>query len=166
MASSLAHIDAELHDPPCLGALLGVAVPASWPPGEYDRDALDFFRDRLTTGGASQVGWYGWYALTLNAEGGCDRLVAAAGYFGPPSRGAVEIGFSVIPEAQARGYATEIAQALVCHAFEQPGVQIVNARAAHSNAPSIRVLLKCGFRRVGPGAEPGTAEYQIARIGV
>jgi RimJ/RimL family protein N-acetyltransferase len=165
VASSLAHIDAELQDPASLGALLGVAVPASWPPGEYDRDALDFFRDRLTAAGASQVGWYGWYALTLNAEGHCDSLVAAAGYFGPPAQGSVEIGFSVVPEARARGYATEIAQALISHAFDQPGVQLVNARAADSNVPSIRVLLKCGFHRVGPGAEPGIAEYQIARIG-
>jgi RimJ/RimL family protein N-acetyltransferase len=75
-----------------------------------------------------------------------------------------EIGFSVIPEARGRGYATEIAQALVANAFDQPGVQVVNARTADSNVPSARVLLRCGFHRVGPGAEPGTVEYQIARI--
>ena len=164
VASSLEHINAELRDPASLGALLDVAIPASWPPGEYDRDALDFFRGRLIAGGPSQVGWYGWYAMTSDSEGHCGSLVAAAGYFGPPSQGSVEIGFSVVPEARARGYATEIAQALIAHAFDQPGVQVVNARTADSNAPSTRVLLKCGFHRVGPGAEPGTAEYQIARI--
>ncbi len=164
VASSLEHINAELQDPASLETLLGVAISPSWPPGEYDRDALDYFRDRLTAGGPSQVGWYVWYALTSNSEGHCDSLVAAGGYFGPPAQGSVEIGFSVIPEARARGYATEIAQALVAHAFDQPGVQVVNARTADSNLPSTRVLLKCGFHHVGPGAEPGTAEYQIARI--
>jgi len=163
VASSLEHIEAELQGAASLGALLHAAVPASWPPGEYDRDALDFFRGRLTAGGASHVGWYGWYALTTDAEAQCDSLVAAAGYFGPPSQGSVEIGFSVIPEARARGYATEIAQALVAHAFDQPGVQVVNARTADVNVPSTRVLLRCGFRRVGPGMEPGTVEYQIER---
>jgi [ribosomal protein S5]-alanine N-acetyltransferase len=164
VAGSLEHINAELQDPASLGAILGVAIPASWPPGEYDRDALDFFHGRLTAGGPAQVGWYVWYALTSDSQGHCDALVAAGGYFGPPSQGSVEIGFSVIPEARARGYATEIAQALIARAFDQPGVQVVNARTADSNVPSTRVLLKCGFHRVGPGAEPGTAEYQIARI--
>jgi ribosomal-protein-alanine N-acetyltransferase len=165
VAGSLEHIDAELQDPASLEAILGVAIPASWPPGEYDRDALDFFRGRLVAGGPSQVGWYVWYALTSDAEGHCDSLVAAGGYFGPPSQGSVEIGFSVIPEARSRGYATEVAQALIARAFEQPGVQVVNARTADSNLPSARVLLKCGFHCVGPGTEPGTAEYQIARVG-
>jgi len=165
VASSLRHIEAELQDPASLGAILGVAIPASWPPGEYDRDALEYFHGRLTQGGPSQVGWYGWYAVTTDSEGRCDSLIAAAGYFGPPSQGSVEIGFSVIPEARGHGYATEIAQALVANAFDQPGVQVVNARTADSNIPSTRVLLRCGFHRVGPGAEPGPGEYQIARIG-
>jgi len=164
VASSLEHIEAELQGAASIGALLHAAVPGSWPPGEYDRDALEYFRGRLAEGGPSQVGWYGWYVLTTDAEGQCDSLIAAAGYFGPPSQGSVEIGFSVIPEARGRGYATEIAQALVANAFDQPGVQVVNARTADSNVPSARVLLRCGFHRVGPGAEPGTVEYQIARI--
>lgn len=163
VASSLEHLEAELQGGASLGALLHVAIPASWPPGEYDRDALEYFRDKLRAGGPSHIGWYGWYALTADADGHCDSLVAAAGYFGPPSQGSVEIGFSVIPEARARGYATEIARALVAHAFDQPGVQVVNARTADSNVPSTRALLRCGFRRVGPGAEPGTVEYQIER---
>lgn len=164
VAGSLEHINAELQDPASLETLLGVAIPASWPPGEYDRDALEYFRERLMAGGPSQVGWYVWYALTSDSEGHCDSLVAAGGYFGPPSQGSVEIGFSVIPEARARGYATELAQALIAHAFDQPGVQVVNARTADSNVSSTRVLLKAGFHRVGPGAEPGTVEYQIVRI--
>ena len=45
-------------------------------------------------------------------------LVAAGGYFGPPAGGSVEIGYSVIPEARERGYATELVEALV-HVWDE-----------------------------------------------
>lgn len=163
VASTLAHIDAEMENPPSLGGLLRAAIPSSWPPGEYDRTALEFFRDQLRAGGPSHVGWYGWYALACNASGERETLVAAAGYVGPPKHGSVEIGFSVVPEAQGRGYASEIVKALVTRAFKQPGMQTVIAHTYDSNEPSTRVLLRCGFLRVGAGGEPGVVKYQIAR---
>lgn len=66
---TLAHIEAELQGGQALGALLEVSVPSSWPPGEYDRDALEYFRGRLLTGGPSHLGWYSWYAIGCNADG-------------------------------------------------------------------------------------------------
>jgi RimJ/RimL family protein N-acetyltransferase len=159
IAMTLAHIEAELQGGQALGALLGVSIPSSWPPGEYDRDALEFFRGRLLAGGPSHLGWYSWYAIGCDAEGRREKLLAAAGYFGPPSDGSVEVGYSVIPEARGRGYATEIVDALVGRAFEEPGVRVVIAHTVDSNVPSTRVLLRCGFRRVGPGQRPGTIGY-------
>ncbi len=163
LATTLAHIDAEMEDPPSLGGLLHVAIPSSWPPGEYDRNALEFFRDQLRAGGLSHVGWYGWYAMVCNASGERETLVAAAGYVGPPKDGSVEIGFSVVPEARGRGYATEIVRALVERAFEQPEIQTVIAHTYDSNEPSTRVLLRCRFLRMGAGGEPGVVKYQIER---
>jgi [ribosomal protein S5]-alanine N-acetyltransferase len=160
VATTLDHIEAELENPASLGALLGVAIPTGWPPGEYDRNALEFFRDRLSAGGPAHAGWFGWYAITRDSGGRRDSLVAGAGYLGPPAEGSVEIGYSVIPEARGRGYATELVEALVTHAFEHPDVQSITAHTSDSNLPSTQVLLRCGFHRVGPGPEPQTVEYR------
>jgi RimJ/RimL family protein N-acetyltransferase len=163
VATTLRHIDAELQSPQALAPLLGVAVPDSWPPGEYDRHALEFFRDQFVAGGATRVGWYGWYAMTRNSAGRRETLVAGAGYLGPPSGGCVEIGYSVIPEARGRGYATELVDALVEHAFEHSAVERVIAHTSDSNVASSQVLIRAGFTRVGPGNEPGSVEYQRER---
>ena len=48
VAMTLAHIEAELQGGLALGPLLGVAIPSSWPPGEYDRDAMQFLLDSGT----------------------------------------------------------------------------------------------------------------------
>jgi hypothetical protein len=44
IATNLATIEAQLAGPEVLSALLGVAVPVSWPPGEFDRDAMLYFQ--------------------------------------------------------------------------------------------------------------------------
>jgi len=160
---SLAHIEAELQSPAALEPLLGVTVPPGWPPGEYDRSALEFFRDQLRAGGPSHVGWYGWYAITRGSNGQPESLVAGAGYLGPPSGGTVEIGYSVIPDARGRGYATELVEALTARAFQHPEVHAVIAHTSDLNVPSTRALLRCGFLRVGPGPEPGSVEYRRER---
>lgn len=163
VAATLRHIEAELDDPRALERLLGASIPPGWPPGEYDRHALEFFRDRLREGGDADVGWYGWYAITREPAGERATVVAAAGYLGPPSAGSVEIGYSVIPEARGRGYATELVEALVLHAFEHPQVRRVIAHTADSNVASARVLLSLGFTRAGAGEEPGSVEYRRER---
>src|SRR3954470_2435208 len=102
VAATLEHIEAELENPGALGRLLGVDIPPEWPPGEYDRDALEFFHTKLQAS-PDHVGWYTWYAITRDLQGRRQSLVAAAGYFGPPSAGTAEIGYSVIPSARRNG---------------------------------------------------------------
>lgn len=164
VATTLAHVEAELLSPDALAPLLGVTVPPTWPPGEYDRQAIEFFRDRLMAGGPSHVGWYGWYAISLDSLGRRDTLIAGAGYFGPPVDGSVEIGYSVVPEARGLGYATELVEALVSHAFEYPAVRCVIAHTSDSNPASSQVLRKTGFSRVGPGEAPESVKYRRDRI--
>ncbi len=162
VAATLAHVDAELRGPSSLAALLGASVPASWPPGEYDRAALTFFRTQFLAAGPSLDGWLTWYAMTREGSG-ARALVAAAGYFGPPAEGVVEIGYSVAPEAQRRGHATEIVGALVARVFAMDAVHTVIAHTTDENVASTRVLLRCGFRRVGAGADAGTVRYERTR---
>ena len=160
LAATLDLIEAELAGPEALGALLGVPVPASWPPGEYDRDALEFFTSRLVAGGPAALGWYNWYAITRGADGRRESLVAGAGYLGPPLDGVVEIGYSVVPEARGRGFATEIVQALAERALAVDGVHKVIAHTLVSNTTSQGVLKRSGFIAAGAGAEPQLLRFE------
>ncbi len=163
IAATLELLEAELAGPAALGALLGVSVPDSWPPGEYDHEALDFFLSRIFTFGPSVVGWYNWYAILVGADGRRESLVAGAGYLGPPMEERVEIGYSVVPEARGRGFATEIVQGLVTRALAVDAVQTVIAHTLASNATSQGVLKRAGFLAAGPGMEPGVLRFERSR---
>jgi [ribosomal protein S5]-alanine N-acetyltransferase len=158
--TTIEHLQAELHAPEQLFALLGAVVPPGWPPGQYDRDAMEFFLARLQEEGAAAFGWYGWYAV-LRANGTDPAiLVASGGYFGPPTAdGTAEVGYSVVPEYRRRGYATELVEALTTRAFGVPGVRRVVAEAHADNGASIAVLARCGFRQVGAGRDPGHLRF-------
>ncbi len=164
IAATLEHICKELESPEHLAALLGAQVEPGWPPGEYDRDAQEFFRDCLQCWGISVVGWYGWYAVLREGPSKSSTLVGAGGYFGPPGKdGEVEIGFSMMPSWRNLGYATEIAGALIVNAFNDARVQKVIAHASAENAASIKVLMKCGLCRVCRDQESGEDLFEISR---
>ena len=163
VAATLDLIAAELTGPDALGAALGVPVPASWPPGEYDEDALGFFTARLVAGGPAALGWYNWYALTIDPDGRRESLVAGAGYLGPPADGLVEIGYSVVPEARRRGFAAEIVRALADRALSSHAVCKVIAHTLASNFASQGVLKRSGFIPAGCGAEPELLRFERSR---
>ena len=162
VAATLRHVEAELEGAASLAALLGVAVPASWPPGEYDRNAQEFFRGQLAAASEAGAGWFGWYAITAHPPFTSPTLVAAAGFLGPPDAdGTVEIGYSVVPEATGLGFATEAVQALLAWALRS-GASRVIAHTTPSNEASVAVLRHCGFVEAGPGADPGTVRFATA----
>jgi RimJ/RimL family protein N-acetyltransferase len=157
------HVAAELEGAARFAALLGAAVPSSWPPGEYDEAAQRYFLDRLTEAGAAGVGWFAWYAVRRADREAPATVVAGGGYFGPPTAaGEVELGYSVCPEWRGRGYAVELAGALAAHAARQPGVTRVIAHTTADNPASIRVLERSGFASVGAGVEAGSLRFEYA----
>ncbi len=161
VAATLAHVEAELAAPERLADLLSAQVPPSWPPGEYDRSAMEFFRGRLREGGPGVEGWYGWYAVRRAAPGSPAALVGAGGFLGPPSEeGVAELGYSVAPEHRGRGYATEMARALMRRALGAPGVRRVIAHTSRSNPASIVVLERCGFRAAAEDAATGRVRFE------
>jgi len=163
-AATPAHLRTELDAPERLASLLGAEVADDWPSGEYDRDAMEFFHERLREGGDAAAGWYGWYAIRHADGDGPRALVGAGGYLGPPDEdGIVEIGYSVLPEWQRRGYAGEIASALVARAFALAGVARVIAHTTLENAGSVTVLTRLGFVTAGPGPEPGIIRFELPR---
>ncbi len=160
VAAREVHLRAEWDHPERLGSLLGAGIPSSWPPGEYDRDAIAYFLARYESEGEAAAGWYGWYAIRTGDDQTPAELVGAAGYLGPPSAdGTVEVGYSIVAEARGRGFATEIVRALVERASGLPGVKKVIAHANEDNAPSQAVLARAGFQR-GPVDETGRRRFE------
>jgi RimJ/RimL family protein N-acetyltransferase len=166
IATTVAHLDAELpprdraapHEQ--LGALLGALVPASWPPGQYDDNAMRFFRSRLVAEGPRAIGWYAWYAVLRSSEYTARILVASGGYMGPPADGRVEIGYSVVPEWRGRGIATELIAALAARALSERGVSRVVAHVAPDNIPSQRALVRAGFVFCGNTLDPTMCRFE------
>ncbi len=157
--ATLALLDADLDSPQALARLLGAEVPADWPPGEYDRPAMQFFREQLAAR-PDAVGWYGWYALYRAPESTRPVLVGCGGYMGPPdAAGVAEIGYSLVTAFRGLGFATELVNALVSRAFSVPGLRQVIAHTTTANIGSVGVLERCGFSRVGPGRQPDTVRY-------
>ncbi|MBK7401986.1 MAG: GNAT family N-acetyltransferase [Myxococcales bacterium] len=161
VAATPALIASDLADARSLTTALSATVPADWPPGEIDRAALEFFAARYAEEGEAAIGWYHWYAIVRAAPA---TLVAGAGYYGPPKEGRVEIGYSVVASAQRRGYATEIVEALVAHAFACGAHEVV-AHTMETNAASTRVLARCGFVREGSSPTDPTIVRHIRRRG-
>jgi RimJ/RimL family protein N-acetyltransferase len=80
--------------------------------------------------------------------------VGTCGFKGPPADGVVEIAYGIDPEHQRKGYATEVARALVDYAFSRENVRLVRAHTLPDAVASKRVLNKCGFRYVGDTVDP------------
>lgn len=59
-----------------------------------------------------------------------------------------DVGYSITSAAQGRGIASEALEALCSYAFQQGGIDALNAWVLAENQGSVRVLEKCGFQRV------------------
>jgi RimJ/RimL family protein N-acetyltransferase len=150
-------IDAELAGPQSLEAQLHASVPSDWPPEHHEPSVLEFWRGRLKD--PASAGWWMHYVLLLESER--PTVVASVGYKGPPSDGVVEIGYSVVPSRQRRGLATEACRALIEAAWER-GATSVLAHTFEELVPSIGVLRKLGFKRVGL-TDDGELEFRLDR---
>lgn len=99
----------------------------------------------------------------LVVERSSAQLVGAAGFFGPPRHGRVEIGYGIVPSRRRRGYATEAILGLVTYAFARPEVIEIVACTEPENVASARVLEKAGFTRGSGDGE--SVSYRLTRVG-
>lgn len=165
IAGTLELFSARVDEREALGRALGAHVPASWPPPLFDQDAMDWMAKYLAEHADAKE--WGFYFIILparhdDAEG--PTAIGGIGFKGVPAEdGTVEIGYSMLPEFQRAGYATEAAGALVHWAFAQPQVARVIAETYPELRPSIRVLEKNNFRFIGDGSEERVIRYALTR---
>jgi RimJ/RimL family protein N-acetyltransferase len=96
--------------------------------------------------------WTHGFAVVQRTSG---AVVGMCAYKGPPGADrTVEIAYGINPQYQGRGYATEVARALVGFAFGSGGVAIVCAHTRPEENASTHVLTKCGFEFIGEVMDP------------
>ena len=89
----------------------------------------------------------------MESEG--KRVVGVCGFKGNPNAACeVEIAYGTVPGFEGRGYATDMAKALVEIAFGSPAVRRVIAHTLPETNASCRVLQKVGMRNVGEVMDP------------
>ncbi|WP_024799422.1 GNAT family N-acetyltransferase [Nocardia sp. BMG51109] len=137
-----------------IDAVLAGRHPAHWA-ADFPADG-----DRVVAGLLSEhAGWSTEYGHRLVLERDSGQVVGSLGLFWPPSGGALEIGYGMVPSRRGRGYATEATRALAEFAFTAPEVRTVFAEVELSNPASVRVLEKCGFR-----PSPVPADENVVRL--
>ena len=119
-------------------------------PREDDRDAASMWRDGDP-----------WGPRSIVLDG---LVVGSIGFFGPPQQAddgvpETEVGYGLVEDARGAGVATEALSAVLAGA-DAAGVR-VRASVRPDNAPSIRVLAKCGFNELRGSNEDG--ELVMAR---
>ncbi|KIY61855.1 acyl-CoA N-acyltransferase [Cylindrobasidium torrendii FP15055 ss-10] len=103
---------------------------------------------------ALRFGWPGWFRVTLKETGtliGKCTLVRARPCPEELWWPAPDIGFTFLPEARGKGYATEAAKALIAWAQETHNVKEVLGFCAASNEKSQKALQRLGLVRWGQG---------------
>ena len=115
-------------------------APLAAPP--LMEEALPFMRDSLRDD-AENARW-GPYLMVLRETG---EAIGSAGFTGKPDGdGVVTLGYSIDPDHQGRGFASEAAAALVAWALDQPGVGSVQATIPPLHVASQRVAAQAGLR--------------------
>jgi len=156
VAGTEAFAAAEIQNRAKFARLLGASVPDTWPPANL-RDVQAFFYG-LYKEHPEWEGWLGWYAVRVDTD--CPTLCGSVGFKGPPDeRGTAEIGYSVLPEFQGQGLATEMVAGIIRWAKRQPRLKQIEAETTVDNEASCRVLEKNGFVCIGTGSEPGTVRF-------
>ena len=103
------------------------------------------FQKQLQTAKAPDP-WKFGFAIVHDID---NIVIGMCGFADPPhSNGVAEIAYSIAPAYQGKGYATEVASALIDYASSSGGAKTVCAHTLPEINASTRVLEKCGFKKV------------------
>lgn len=147
---------AQTSDRARLSKLLEAELPEYWPPPLNDDASAKFFADYLMANPGA-AGWTMWFFILKEPR----RIVIGNGGFkGQPHAGTVETGYSIVPEFQRQGFASEAVAALIEWAFGHADVQRVIAETLPELDASRALLRKLGFRAADGASEAGVLRFE------
>jgi len=85
------------------------------------------------------------------------------GYFAGPCH-TPDLFFILAPAFHGHGLATELAQGAIAAAWEVPGIDVIYATVHPDNAPSRRILEKCGLQFVRALPKKDRLLYRLQRF--
>lgn len=106
--------------------------------------------------------WVGYLAMVNSV------CVWTCGFKAPPANNRVEIAFFTLPDHEGRGFATQMAQALIEVARRADSSLVIAAQTLPQGGASTAILRKLGFNLVGTVNHPEDGEvweWQYARQG-
>lgn len=145
-----------------LSKALQARVPDAWPPALMDADTIQEFRERLSD--PLQCSIFAFYWVKMPDSDDANRVLIGSGGFFLDPEGMFELGYSVLPEFQNRGYATEAVACLISWVFTHYPIPVITATTCPDLLPSIRVLEKNFFVCIGKGREEGTVAFERTRL--
>jgi [ribosomal protein S5]-alanine N-acetyltransferase len=142
-----------------LGELIGCTIPTNWPPANWEPHVFDFLLAQFDQH-PDQIGWCRYVAFPH--PDGSRTLIGTLGAFtkaAAPTE--AEIGYSVLPQFEGHGFATEAAKAIIDFLRSDERITSIIAHTFPSIRGSIRVMEKCGLTFDGEGEEAGTIRYRL-----
>ncbi len=136
--ASSAILEKVLAGDESLQIFLDINVPKQWT--EFRPAPFQYALERIQKNGGD-ARWWSWLPILI-AE---NTLVGNCEYKGSPKEGIVEIGYEVAVDYRGIGYATEIARALINHAFAEESIMEIVAHTLPEENASVRILKNCGF---------------------
>jgi RimJ/RimL family protein N-acetyltransferase len=127
-------------------SVASVARFQSWD-APYPRREAEVMIGQMMARDPDTAGEWFQFAVVLRSTGELIGDCAARPDADDPRQ--AEIGFTIAPEHQGRGYATDAARELLGYLFDQRGKHRVTASCDARNAASARVLERLGLRREG-----------------
>jgi RimJ/RimL family protein N-acetyltransferase len=88
-----------------------------------------------------------WFTLAITLRDGGEMIGDAGMHFSDSDPGAVEIGITLSPARQKRGYAAEALQEILRFLLDTLGKDRITASVDPRNGPSIRLLERVGMHR-------------------
>lgn len=158
LPSTLALVTADLHRRDELTALIGATIGEGWPPPLLTVAAMQRLKESLNNEPHHQ-GWTTYYVV----ERAKRVLIGICGFKSKPKNKSAEMGYTLLPQFQNKGFGTEVVGALSAWALGHDEVLRVYAETLPELIPSQRVLEKNGFIRSGTASEPGVLRYEQSR---
>lgn len=124
--------------------MLGAVLPVDWP-GEAEH-VLRLRVEQLASDPSSQP----WLLRAIVVRHSGKLMAGRIGFHAPPDdRGAVEVGYAIVPEYRRQGYAYEAVNALFDWATNEHGIRRFIASVSPNNNASLHLVRKLGFTQVG-----------------